>query len=237
MTIQFLKPLTLFLALLVSLTACVPEVLHKDVISATTVTPSMTADLTSTAEFGIRRTMVAEFVTQIQDIPTITPLPPSVMKDIFSHDHANGPVLQYGENNEYFQSELITNQECVHSGQYGIRLTKKGTSEKPTSLILYRWGINFINDESDLSEYSMLVFWVKGIDGGNDFKIWYFSSFGIEQVFNSDDFVTLNTSEWYPVRLPIGILTEQHQARLGIQFDFSDSENMVICIDDIVFEQ
>jgi hypothetical protein len=172
--------------------------------------------------------------------PTITPLPPIMLQDIFSPIEDDIPVNQYGRNIAGFHSEITTDSDCRHSGIYGVRLT----STVP-NLWDADWGIYYpFNGKRNPSEFKFLDFWVKGKSGNEILSIWAQSALGADIGVTTESYVKISSTEWRLAHIPLIDFIREYSFGnpLWIKYIYtltfqlkSNSGVGSVCIDDISF--
>jgi hypothetical protein len=159
------------------------------------------------------------------------------MDDLFQQSTVKARANLYGEIPQHHYGEVTSDSECVHSGQYGLRIV----NTKPHSWGGY-WGIGFADKPFNTSEFTALNFWVKGKSGGEDITIWVSQVYGADVTPASNLHVEISASEWRLAHVllrdfadPPDFLTKSVAT---IYFSLvTEEEAQSICVDDIAFVQ
>jgi hypothetical protein len=151
------------------------------------------------------------------------------------------PQVDGGKDFVFIQSigvltpEFVGDKNCVHSGEDGLRLTYDMQGEGTGG-----WGIHWANPPQtthfDASEFRNLVFWVKGMSGGekfqvalkdtNDREVWIETS-RILEVTQDWQLATVQLHDFWMVNI---------SSIENLNFGFNGSHGSgSICIDDIAF--
>lgn len=198
-----------------------------------TPAPSSTATMflttTVTATRRIRPTQT------VSDAPAITPLPPTILQDIFGPIEDGIPVNQYAGKDAGFQVEMTADPDCRHREQYGMRLT----NTVPNSLGGF-WGIeySFTGTPHNTGKFKYLDFWVKGKSGNETLSIWAGSPFGGEMWVESESYATISAAEWRLAHIPLTAFAQNQWIEYITTLQFwltSNNETGSVCIDEISF--
>ena len=167
-------------------------------------------------------------------LSTTTPLPSSIMNDIFQQSNENSRANLYGEIPQQHYGEVTTDLECVHSGQYGLRIV----NTKPHSWGGY-WVIVFADEPFNISEFNALNFWIKGQSGKENVTIGVAMGYGADPSSTSNLNVEISASEWRLASVPLSIFGDPSslvKSVAGIYFTLAaNDEKQNICIDDVAF--
>jgi hypothetical protein len=184
-------------------------------------------------------------------VPTITPfitqLPDQILGDIFISDYTGSEIEQFKsliqkKRNKLSSFDTEISTECKHSGEYGI-LLKYSIKSEPTDHDFGGWGIasRVVVDHRpimDMTNFKVLEFWVKGISGGEIFDVTIAHEFDQEPTVKSSDYVTVSSTEWQNVHIPLSDFWDTgHSQRIWyVMFSFyASSGTGSICIDEITF--
>ncbi len=171
--------------------------------------------------------------TDIPPTATETPLP-LPLEEVFPQVGA-GHGFTFVNNPATFTGTIVRDDACVHSGIYGLQLVYDINNSGSAG-----WGVQWDDAPEgtvNLSEYSTLVFWVKGGTGSERFQIGIKDSLKREPKIESTDLIVLSR-EWQQVRVPLNRFVDANLGLINnINFGFNKNHsNGVLCIDDISLE-
>ena len=156
------------------------------------------------------------------------------MDDIFQQSTDKSRANLYGEIPLQQYGEVTSDPECVHSGQYGLRIV----NTKPHSWGGY-WVIGFANEPFNTSEFTVLNFWIKGQSGHENVTIGISMAYEADPSSTSDLNVEISASEWRLASIPLrdfANLPSSVKSVADIYFTLAaNDEKQSICIDDIAF--
>ncbi len=171
--------------------------------------------------------------TDIPPTATETPLP-LPLEEVFPQVGA-GHGFTFVNNPAIFTGTIVRDDACVHSGIYGLQLVYDINNSGSAG-----WGVQWDDAPEgtvNLSEYSTLVFWVKGGTGSERFQIGIKDSLKREPKIESTDLIVLSR-DWQQVRVPLNRFVDANLGLINnINFGFNKNHsNGVLCIDDISLE-
>lgn len=166
-------------------------------------------------------------------IPINTPLPPP-LPEIFPQA-IDGQKFAFVSEGEELTSEFVGDQNCIHSGAYGIRFIYD--MKEPLS---GGWGVHWNNPPIktyfDASEFQTLTFWVRGMLGNERFQVAMKDTDDNEFWMESIDLLVV-TQEWQMATAQLNAFEGVSVDSLeNISFGFNHTHGPgEICIDDIAF--
>jgi len=175
------------------------------------------------------------------DAPTPTPdvTAPAMapLTEIFPQVGA-GEAFVYINNDGELNYRYVELDRCRHTGAYGLQFIYDMSGDANGG-----WGVNWDTapgGKIDASEFSELVFWVRGTSGGETFQIGVKDTDEREVKVESDRLILVSASEWRQVRAPLSAFGD-HGVSLAsvrnVNFGFNRNHGAgTICIDDIGFE-
>lgn len=169
---------------------------------------------------------------------TFTPTPVSPLTEIFPQSESYGEAFYWAANVGELTYRYVESEGCRYTGMFGLQLTYAMSGEGNGG-----WGVHWANASSggfDASEFSALVFWVKGTSGGETFQIGLKDTSGNEFKVDSQTFVVISASEWRLVIAPLSEFRDEGVNTTSVEnvsFGFHAAHGSgTICIDDIAFE-
>ena len=219
------KPITFLLIILAS---CSPAVTFAP---AKTIIPTARFNPTSISTHRASITSTP-FVT-----PTITQLPPLALLDVFQ-PVSGATTWQWISANQLLVAEIETKTQCVHDGQYGLRLTYSPPQQK-VNYEYGAWGIEW-EHVINITNNAQIAFWVKGINGRESFFLEIYTDTDYEPRLRSDSFVQVSNVKWQKVNVPLKFFIGGPNSakitglwRFVFSFDTSIDKAESICIDGI----
>jgi len=166
-------------------------------------------------------------------LPTITSTPPPPLFEIFPQVDG-GKDFVYINNGGELTPTIIPNQNCIHSGVYGLQLTY-AMKEKGNG----GWGVLWDNSPSkyfNASGFNAFVFWVKGAVGGEIFQVGLKDINGNEAKIESIKLVVVSR-DWMKATARFSDFNGVNVASLqNVNFGFNQSHGSgSICVDDLAF--
>ncbi len=136
-----------------------------------------------------------------------------------------------------------TSQECAHTGEIGIYIKYDLRNKTYNVAWIIYWKSPIVN-KFNASQYKFLVFFVKGLSGGETFLIGAKDANGIVVTLPSDRYALLDSSVWTSVKVPLNEFFNPS----GKAIDWSSLDNISIsfdqrhgtgeiCVDDFSFRQ
>jgi len=164
--------------------------------------------------------------------PTLTPLPFAIMGDIheISKDNANTIVNQYGWYAKGFEYEISSDPDCIHNGQFGLKIKTKTINEREAF-----WAISY-TPPLDGTKIKYLTFWVKGKTGNEVIYVWITINYGEEFGSYSNEFAEISKTEWRQIKIPLpNERRSMYQIPVFSLILESDNGAESVCVDDISF--
>ncbi len=198
-----------------------------------TLSPTATVTVASVPTSEPAETSLPSTATDIPPTATETPIP-LPLEEVFPQANL-GNAFVFVNNPAVFTADFVRDA-CVHSGVYGLKMAYDVNNSGNAG-----WGVQWEKSPDgyiDLTEYSVLEFWVKAGTGDERFQIGIKDDLKREQKIESVDLVVL-TKDWQLVRVPLNRFRDVNLGFINnINFGFNTNHsNGVLCVDDISFEK